>query len=67
MQKCGRQRIIMNNEMKDLLLRFINLYEQAVDKEAFIKMWKETLFTPDEPLTLRDAYDAVYGEALAQL
>jgi len=57
----------MNNEMKDLLLRFINLYEQAVDKEAFIKMWKETLFTPDEPLTLRDAYDAVYGEALAQL
>jgi hypothetical protein len=42
----------MNNEMKDLLLRFINLYEQAVDKEAFIKMWKETLLTPDEPLTL---------------
>ena len=57
----------MNNEMKDLLLRFINLYEQASDKEAFIKMWKETLFTSDKPLTLRDAYDAAYGEALAQV
>jgi len=57
----------MNAEMKDLLLRFINLYEQANDKEAFIKMWKETLLTPNEPLTLRDAYDAAYGEALAQV
>lgn len=57
----------MNNEMKDLLLHFINLYEQAADKEAFIKMWKETLLTPDKPLTLQDAYDAAYGEALAQV
>lgn len=57
----------MNAEMRDLLLRFINLYEQAANKEAFIKMWKETLLTPNEPLTLRDAYDAAYGEALAQV
>ena len=57
----------MNEEMKDLLLHFINLYEQANDKEAFIKMWKEALLTPNKPLTLRDAYDAAYGEALAQM
>ena len=53
--------------MKNLLLRFINLYEQANDKEAFIKMWKETLLTPDKPLTLQDAYDAAYGEAIIQV
>lgn len=55
------------NESRDILLKFIELYEQANDKESFIKMWKETLLTPDEPLTLQDAYNAAYGSALAQL
>lgn len=57
----------MNEEMRQLLLNFIKLYKQANNKEAFIDMWEKTLNTPDTPLTLKDAYDAAYGEAIAQV
>ena len=57
----------MNNEKVEVLREFIALYEKASDKEAFIQMWKESLSMHDVPLTLEDAYDAAYGEALAQL
>ena len=49
------------------LLHFIDLYEKAIDKEAFVQSVKEALSVDDYQLTLADAYDSAYGKALEQL
>lgn len=57
----------MKPEYVEILKQFIASYELANDKEAFITMWKEALNTPNEPMTLQDAYDEAYGNALIQV
>lgn len=56
----------MNKEQVAILKQFIQLYKSAADKEAFITMWETVLADADvdAPATLRDAYDAAYGDAL---
>ena len=51
----------MNEEKKKFLLKFIELYELAKDKEAFIMQWKSALLTEDCILTKSDALNSVYG------
>lgn len=58
----------MDNEKVELLRQFIQAYRAAKDKEAFIKMWEDTLDNPEDvPFTLSDAYDEAYGNALIQM
>ena len=57
----------MDEEKVQVLKLFIKLYRQAKNKEVFIDMWDEMLDTKGTELTLKDAYDAVQGDALAQL
>lgn len=57
----------MNEEMRQFLAEFIRQYREASDKEAFMSAWESLVTTPSEPLTIADAMDAVYGEAIAQV
>lgn len=58
----------MDEQQKELLRNFINLYKKANNKDAFIKMWEDVVNAPEpEPYTLKDAYENAYGSALAQL
>ena len=57
----------MDNDKVEILRLFINLYDKAVDKEAFMTMWRNFVNAKNEPLTLEDAFDAVEGEAYAQV
>ena len=57
----------MDNDKVEILRLFINLYDKAVDKEAFMTMWRNFVNAKNEPLTLEDAFDAVEGEASAQV
>ena len=56
----------MNDKMA-LIREFISLYDTAIDKEAFIDMWRNFVNGDEIPLTLADAFDAVEGEAYAQV
>ena len=57
----------MDKDKVQVLKQFIAAYKAADDKEAFISMWEAALAEPDiPPLTLQDAYDEAYGDALAQ-
>lgn len=57
----------MNTELINFLRTFIQQYDDAVDKDSFIKMWRDFINADDVPLTLSDAFDAVEGEAWAQV
>ena len=56
----------MNDKMA-LIREFIRLYDTAIDKEAFIDMWRNFVNGDETLLTLADAFDAVEGEAYAQV
>ena len=55
----------MNEQKKGLAKQIIQLLKDS-DKETVIKLL-ETMIAGDEPLTLKDAYDAVYGSAIGQI
>ena len=55
------------NEKMVIIREFIRLYDVAIDKEAFIDMWRNFVNGEETPLTLADAFDAVEGEAWAQV
>ena len=58
----------MDKEIVEVLKQFIQAYEAFNDKEAFINMWKDILNNTDsETLTITDAYDEAYGNALIQV
>lgn len=59
----------MNREIVEVLKQFIQTYEAFNDKEAFINMWKDILNNIDDDvtLTIADAYNEVYGNALVQV
>ena len=58
----------MDKEIVEVLKQFIQAYEAFNDKEAFITMWKDILNNAEtDTLTIADAYDEAYGNALIQV
>lgn len=59
----------MNEEKRQLLLGFIDLYHKAIDKEEFMYMWENFLEVPEsnEPLTLKEAYESAHSYMQMQL
>ena len=58
----------MDKDKVEVLKQFIQAYKAVTNKEAFIKMWDDVLNNSETtPLTLADAYDEAYGNALIQM
>lgn len=55
------------NDKIALMREFIRLYDATIDKEAVIAMCRNFVNEYETPLTLADAFDAVEGEAWAQV